>query len=75
MTLSTGNGGRYRYYKCITRIGQSIHACVTPAVPVAKAGQGGIDRVRRQGADARSVEGDAARTQGAAKKGAVEPRR
>ena len=36
MTLATGKGGRYRYYKCNTRIGQSIHACTTPAVPVAK---------------------------------------
>jgi len=36
MTLATGKGGRYRYYKCNTRIGQSINACSTPAVPVAK---------------------------------------
>jgi site-specific DNA recombinase len=32
MNLATGKGGRYRYYKCNTRIGQSIHACSTPAV-------------------------------------------
>ena len=36
MTLATGKGGKYRYYKCNTRIGKSIHACTTPAVPVAK---------------------------------------
>ena len=36
MTLATGKGGRYRYYKCNTRIGQSIGSCSTPAVPVAK---------------------------------------
>jgi site-specific DNA recombinase len=36
MTLATGKGGRYRYYKCNTRIGQSIGACSTRAVPVAK---------------------------------------
>ena len=34
MTLATGKGGRYRYYKCNTRIGQSIGACSTRAVPV-----------------------------------------
>ena len=36
MTLATGKSGRYRYYKCNTGIGQSIGACTTPAVPVAK---------------------------------------
>ena len=36
MTLATGKGGRYRYYKCNTRIGENIGACSTPAVPVAK---------------------------------------
>ena len=36
MTLATGKGGRYRYYKCNTRIGQSVGSCSTPAVPVAK---------------------------------------
>ena len=36
MTLATGKGGKYRYYKCNTRIGKSIGACSTPAVPVAK---------------------------------------
>jgi site-specific DNA recombinase len=36
MTLATGKGGRYRYYKCNTRIGQSIGACDTRAVPVEK---------------------------------------
>ena len=39
MTLATGKGGRYRYYKCNTRIAQSIGACTTPAVPVAKLDQ------------------------------------
>ncbi len=36
MTLATGKGGRYRYYKCNTRIGKSIGACQTPTIPVAK---------------------------------------
>ena len=36
MTLATGKGGRYRWYKRNTRIGQSIHACTTPAVPMGK---------------------------------------
>jgi hypothetical protein len=39
MTLATGKGGRYRYYKCNTRIGKSIASCTTPAVPVAKLDQ------------------------------------
>ena len=36
MTTATGKGGRYRYYKCNTRIGQHAKACCTPAVPIAK---------------------------------------
>ncbi|WP_443082788.1 recombinase family protein [Variovorax sp. PAMC 28711] len=36
MTTATGKGGRYRYYKCNTRIGQSSGACCTPAVPMEK---------------------------------------
>ena len=36
MTTATGKGGRYRYYKCNTRIGQHAGACCTPAVPMAK---------------------------------------
>lgn len=36
MTTATGKSGRYRYYKCNTRIGQSSNACCTPAVPMAK---------------------------------------
>jgi site-specific DNA recombinase len=39
MTLATGKGGRYRYYKCNARIGQSIAACSTPAIPMAKLDQ------------------------------------
>ena len=27
MTLATGKGGRYRYYKCNTRIGKGIDYC------------------------------------------------
>ena len=37
--MATGKGGKYRYYKCNTRIGQSIGACSTPAVPVHKLDQ------------------------------------
>lgn len=36
ITLPTGKAGRYRYYKCNTRIGKHIGECSTPAVPVAK---------------------------------------
>ncbi len=36
MTLATGKGGRYRYYKCNTRIAQHAKACTTPAVPMNK---------------------------------------
>jgi site-specific DNA recombinase len=34
MTLATGKGGRYRYYKCNTRIGKGNHLCTMPAVPM-----------------------------------------
>ena len=40
MTTATGKGGRYRYYKCNTRIGQRSSACSTPAVSMGK-----IDRL------------------------------
>ncbi len=36
MTLMTGKGGKYRYYKCNTRIGQHSKACTTPAIPTEK---------------------------------------
>lgn len=36
MTTATGKGGRYRYYKCNTRISQHAGACCTPAVPMEK---------------------------------------
>ena len=36
MTLMTGKGGKYRYYKCNTRIGQHAKACTTPAIPTEK---------------------------------------
>ena len=36
MTLSTGKGGRYRYYKCHTRIAKHAQACTTPALPMDK---------------------------------------
>ncbi len=36
MTLMTGKYGKYRYYKCNTRIGQHSKACTTPAVPMDK---------------------------------------
>jgi site-specific DNA recombinase len=36
MTTATGKGGRYRYYKCNTRIAQHAKACSTPAVPMDK---------------------------------------
>ena len=36
MTLITGKGGKYRYYKCNTRIAQHARACTTPALPMEK---------------------------------------
>ncbi len=36
MTLATGKGGRYRYYKCNTRISRSVTLCENPAVPMEK---------------------------------------
>ena len=36
MTLATGKGGRYRYYKCNTRIGKGNHLCDCPTVPMEK---------------------------------------
>ncbi|WP_368492575.1 recombinase family protein [Janthinobacterium sp. Marseille-P9896] len=36
MTLATGKGGRYRYYKCNTRIAKNNHDCDTPAIPMEK---------------------------------------
>ncbi|WP_425429689.1 recombinase family protein [Desulfuromusa kysingii] len=34
MTIATGKGGKYRYYKCTTRINQDKHACKNPNIPV-----------------------------------------
>ena len=36
MTLVTGKGGKYRYYKCNTRIGKGNGLCGNPAVPMEK---------------------------------------
>ena len=36
MTLATGKGGRYRYYKCNTRIAKHNDECDTPAIPMEK---------------------------------------
>ena len=36
MTLATGKGGRYRYYKCNTKISKGVHLCNTPAIPMQK---------------------------------------
>jgi len=36
MTTATGKSGRYRYYKCNTRIGRSNDACHNPAVSMDK---------------------------------------
>lgn len=36
MTLATGKGGRYRYYKCNTRIGKGIDYCKSDNVPMQK---------------------------------------
>ncbi|MDP1716636.1 MAG: recombinase family protein [Burkholderiales bacterium] len=36
MTLATGKGGRYRYYKCNTRIGKGITYCKGGNVPMEK---------------------------------------
>src|SRR5207249_9290237 len=34
MTLATGKGGRYRYYKCNTRIGQGRTLCSARSIPM-----------------------------------------
>jgi site-specific DNA recombinase len=36
MTTATGKGGRYRYYKCNTRIGKHINTCCTPTLSMEK---------------------------------------
>jgi site-specific DNA recombinase len=36
MTTVTGKGGRYRYYKCNTRIGKSNDLCTTPTLNMPK---------------------------------------
>ena len=36
MTLATGKGGRYRYYKCNTRIGKGIDYCESDNLPMQK---------------------------------------
>ncbi len=36
MTLATGKGGRYRYYKCNTRIAKNNADCRTPSIPMLK---------------------------------------
>ncbi len=39
MTTATGKGGRYRYYKCNTRIGKGIDLCTSKALPMEKLDQ------------------------------------
>ncbi|WP_370623254.1 recombinase family protein [Polynucleobacter sp. UB-Tiil-W10] len=39
MTLMTGKGGKYRYYKCATRINKGARLCTNPAVPMEKLDQ------------------------------------
>ena len=34
MTLVTGKGGRYKYYKCTSRQSQGNHACVSKNLPM-----------------------------------------
>jgi len=36
MTTATGKGGKYRYYKCNTRIGKGSDLCTMPAFPMQK---------------------------------------
>jgi DNA invertase Pin-like site-specific DNA recombinase len=36
MTLSTGKGGRYRYYKCTNRRSKGNHACTSANIPMDK---------------------------------------
>jgi site-specific DNA recombinase len=36
MTVSTGKGGRYRYYKCNRRIGEGNDRCSCRSVPMEK---------------------------------------
>ena len=39
ITLATGKSGRYRYYKCNTKISKGVHLCTTPAIPMQKLDQ------------------------------------
>ena len=36
LTTATGKGGKYRYYKCNTRIGKGNNLCTKPAFPMQK---------------------------------------
>lgn len=36
MTLATGKGGKYRYYKCNTKISKGVHLCKAPSIPMQK---------------------------------------
>jgi DNA invertase Pin-like site-specific DNA recombinase len=36
MTLATGKGGRYRYYKCNTQINKGRDACISQPIPMEK---------------------------------------
>jgi len=36
MTTATGKGGRYKYYKCNTRISKNVEQCTAAAIPMQK---------------------------------------
>ncbi len=36
MTTSTGKGGRYKYYKCATRINKNVDQCTAPSISMPK---------------------------------------
>lgn len=39
MTIATGKGGRYRYYKCTSRTNAGKHTCDTKSIPMGKLDQ------------------------------------
>ncbi|CAA6606404.1 Resolvase domain [Rhodospirillaceae bacterium LM-1] len=48
MTLATGKGGRYRYYRCTTKSGKGVDLCPSVAIPVDKLDQLVLDALAGQ---------------------------
>ena len=48
MTLTTGKGGRYKYYKCTTRQSKGNHACISGNLPMEKTDQQVLNKLAVQ---------------------------